>query len=124
MENVPQGDKSDEDYSADYRNEAYKFGDERPIWSGKIKRPESWVDEKIRARIVEALRHVLLDLLRPIYVRDVPFNLFGRFDEDLDNRPRGREASRSPLAGWGVPVEVMRKQIRESRVADGKDGDR
>lgn len=115
IENVPQGDATEEEYATAYWDEMYKFGDKKPIWSGKVECPESFVDPEIQARVVGALKHALLDLLRPTYVRDVRFNLFGRFDKTTGNKPSGREAPYSHLAGWGVPVREMERRIAEDR---------
>jgi hypothetical protein len=65
---------------------------------------------EIVERALSAQRHLLNDLLRPVYVRDVPINLFGRISSE--NPARGREAPRSRLAGWGVPVREMERRIK------------
>jgi hypothetical protein len=66
---------------------------------------------EIVERALAAHRHLLNDLLRPVYVDDVAINLFGRISDE--NPARGREAPRSKLAGWGVPVREMERRINE-----------
>jgi hypothetical protein len=84
--------------------------------------PEPWRSDmpdyprcppEIVERALAALRHALLDFLRPVHVRDVPINLFGVISPE--NPARGRVAQRSELAGWGVPVREMERRIREER---------
>lgn len=81
--------------------------------------PQPWRDgmpkyircpPEIVERALAAQRHLLRDLLRPVRVRDVTINLFGRITED--NPARGREAPRSELAGWGVPVREMERRAK------------
>ena len=56
-------------------------------------------------RVNQALFDAMQELLTPVYVRDVPINLFGRC-EDSDTA-----APRSKYAGYGVPQEAMDELI-------------
>ncbi len=77
---------------------------------------------EIEDRVLGAIRHVLLDLLRPVYVRDAPINLFGRISDD--NPGRGRTAERSHMAGWGVNVREIERRVaeRQARLKAGYPG--
>lgn len=44
---------------------------------------------------------------RPVYIRDVPINLFGRCNDS------DRPAEPSKYAGLGVPIEEMDKILKE-----------
>lgn len=81
---------------------------EQPWLDGMQKYPGC--PPEIDALVERALRHVLFDLLRPVYVRDVAINLFGPVSEV--NPSRGAVAKRSPLAGWGVPIDEISKRIK------------
>lgn len=62
-------------------------------------------------RVQRAIRAALQDLLRPVYVQDVPINVFGRMrDEDVDHK---RVVGRSRYAGLGVPVKALDKLLTE-----------
>lgn len=96
--------------------EAHPGASEDDFWTAWI--GDSWdagmsriprYPPEIVERALAALRHLLNDLLRPVYVRDVPINLFGCIT--AENPARGREAPRSKLAGRGVPVREMEKRI-------------
>lgn len=56
---------------------------------------------RIRTAVIAAMR----EMLRPVYVRDVPINIFGRVTDEYasDWEP----AERSKYAGLGVPIEAM-----------------
>lgn len=56
----------------------------------------------------QALLAAMRELLRPVYVRDVPINLFGRYEGG-----EMHAADPHPLSGYGVPVEVMMKTAKE-----------
>ncbi len=92
------------------------IGESRPCWEGELERLETRTDPEILTRVDAVLRHILLDLLRPVVIRDVEINLFGRCN--ADNPPRGRSAPWSHLAGWGVPIKAMEAYIAESRRSD------
>lgn len=55
----------------------------------------------LNAAVAEALE----ELRRPVYVRDVPINVFGRMAGD--EADEWEPAERSKYAGYGVPVEAM-----------------
>lgn len=85
--------------------------DDQPWLEGMPRMPRC--PEPIVIRALAALRHVLLDLLRPVYIRDVDINLFGRITSE--NPARGRAATPSHLAGWGIPVREMERRIQMER---------
>ncbi len=85
------------------------MADEQPWLEGMPHYPRC--SQEIIDRALLALRHILFDLLRPVYVRDARINLFGRISSE--NPARGPVAERSHLAGWGVPVREMERRIRE-----------
>lgn len=83
------------------------FAKEQPWLEGMPEYPDC--PQAIVERALAALRHALLDLLRPVYVRDARMNLFGSIAPE--NPARGPVAKRSHLAGWGVPVREMERRI-------------
>ena len=58
-------------------------------------------------RVNQALFDAMQELLTPVYVRDVPINLFGRC-EDTDTA-----APRSKYAGYGVPQAAMDELLND-----------
>lgn len=52
-------------------------------------------------RIDSAIRAAMTELLRPVYIRDVDYNLLGRI-EDSAPYARWKAAERSPQAGYGL----------------------
>ncbi len=85
------------------------MADEHPWKAGMPRYPRC--PSEIVERALAALRHALLDLLRPVFIRDAKINLFGR--SRAGNKMRGRTAERSHLAGWGVPVQEMERIIQK-----------
>jgi hypothetical protein len=88
-----------------------RLADSQPWLDGMLRYPRC--PPEIVDRALAAIRHALLDLLRPVYVRDVAINLFGQIDGD--NVARGRRAKRSTLAGLGVPVDAMARAARSAQ---------
>uniref|UniRef100_A0A6M3LRN7 Uncharacterized protein n=1 Tax=viral metagenome TaxID=1070528 RepID=A0A6M3LRN7_9ZZZZ len=57
------------------------------------------------SRVCTALVVAMRELLRPVYVRDIPINVLGRCGDCSE------PASRSPYAGFGVPKNAMDERI-------------
>ena len=55
-----------------------------------------------------ALHIAMADLLRPVYVRDVPINACGRLT-DAQAATLPDDAPHSPLAGYGIATDVMQE---------------
>ncbi len=92
---------------------SYALGDE--IWDAADavvgERPD--IDQVVAERVRAALRHCLLDLLRPVRVRDAEMTILGRSDRPGDPSPRGRRVKASKYAGWGVPTGEMDEMIAQ-----------
>lgn len=68
-----------------------------------------WRDDTgVVHRVNQALFDALKELERPVYVRDCPFNAFGRCEAVGDS------ADTSKYAGYGIPREAMDAVIEES----------
>lgn len=63
-------------------------------------------------RVNRALLGAMKELLRPVYVRDVAINLFGRCKDS------GKPAQVSEFAGYGIPVAAMKRHIRPTKKAE------
>lgn len=59
--------------------------------------------------VCEPITAAMVELLRPVWIRDVPITILGRVD-DVDERETCDE---SPYAGYGVPQEAMKAQLKE-----------
>jgi len=67
---------------------------------------------KLAMRINRCLYAAMRELLRPVYVRDVPITIFGRItDEEAEQQS---DAPRSKYAGYGVPLAAMDKLIADN----------
>ena len=61
---------------------------------------------KASKKITSVLTKAMRDLLRPVFIRDVPVNILGRIkDSDVS-----REVPYSKYAGYGVPLDEMDKR--------------
>lgn len=69
-------------------------------------------DKTLVAELNAALRVSLNDLLRPVYVRDVPMNALGVLDHTKRQR---RVAERSRYAGYGCDLDAIEKLIAEDK---------
>lgn len=67
----------------------------------KNRNPEQWEDHPIYVRIHTAICAAMTELLRPVYIRDVDYNILGRVPGDA---PYGRwnAAEHSPQSGYGL----------------------
>lgn len=70
---------------------------------------DSPIQEISERRIAAAYRTVLLDLLRPVKVREELVNALGDVDDDYlpVGDPEGLEVDPSPVAGTGIPVGLV-----------------
>jgi len=82
---------------------------------GWWRRPENWRENE-DGSLVKHVNQVLFDAMkeleRPVYIRDVPINIFGRCNDDYEHA-----AKPSKYAGLGVPVEEMNKMLKEDEDA-------
>jgi hypothetical protein len=60
----------------------------------------------------QALHDALVELLRPVYVHDVPITILGRIPKEAAEDAR-EQATRSRYAGYGVPYNAMEQWITE-----------
>ena len=67
----------------------------------------------LAARVNEALITAMRELLRPVFVRDVPLNILGRVPDDQCDFEHAVEPSR--YAGLGVPREAMDVLLAEDK---------
>lgn len=68
--------------------------------------PKKWRDGNgVCRRVNQAIYDALKELLRPVYVRDVPINIFGRCNNADD------PAEQSKYAGYGCDREAMEQLI-------------
>lgn len=75
--------------------------------SPKRSRPSEWKDaEGPVHQVNQALFDALKELERPVYVRDIPINIFGRCEGSDD------AAERSEYAGYGIPKDAMDKWVK------------
>ena len=63
----------------------------------------------------QAITDALEELLRPVFIRDVPITILGRFDETNDWPEDYEEAPVSPYAGLGVPQEAVDGLLQEEQ---------
>jgi len=72
--------------------------------------PRAWREgSPIRQHVNEVLIEAMKELLRPVWVRDIPMNILGLVEEE------DAEDSVEPsiYAGYGVPKEAMDARIKE-----------
>jgi hypothetical protein len=78
----------------------------------RLKMPADWrTGSRIQKRVNQALFDALKELERPVRVRDIAINIFGRCDYGR------REAKESPYAGYPVPKEAMDAMLAEDAEA-------
>lgn len=65
------------------------------------RKPERWEDHLVCKRVHKAMCAAMTELLRPVLVRDVAYNILGRI-KDGDPCGRWRFAEYSPQAGYGL----------------------
>lgn len=68
---------------------------------------------QIMVDVNQALFDALQELLRPVYIRDVPINVFGRMSDDEAHK-WDKSAARSKFSGYGIPKEAMTELLAES----------
>lgn len=74
-----------------------------------------WREEEknsVKYRVNIALFNALKELLRPVYVRDVPINILGRCEPETKLGFR-KPANHSKYAGFGVPKKAMDDWIKD-----------
>lgn len=66
-------------------------------------------------RICDAITAALEELLRPVFIRDVPVTILGRLDKRAPcyHPAEAAEAKPSRYAGYGIPQEAMDAQCEE-----------
>lgn len=64
-------------------------------------------EKAAKARVQSACITACKDLLRPVWIRDVPINIFGRCE------PKGRTAKPYKFAGYGIDVAAHEKKWRK-----------
>lgn len=74
-------------------------------------------ESELYQEVSNALNAAIRDLLRPVFIRDVPINCYGRIaDEELDALPG--EAERAKEAGYGIPVSFFEDTDRYDKFLD------
>lgn len=72
---------------------------------------EDWRSaDGVMLRVNQALFDAMKELERPVYIRDVAINIFGRCDDDYDTA-----AEVSKYAGLGVPFDAMERQASKDK---------
>ena len=98
-------------YADRYREEWYKAAIAAVGDAPKRSHPNEWrTAGGICQRVNQALYSAIQDLLRPVYVRDVPLNLLGVCNS---RETYGESVDPSPFAGYGVPKEELDKMLQE-----------
>lgn len=86
---------------------------------------EKWHDDDPLKKYYQAAYETLLDLRRPVHIRDISINAFGRIpDEELDKYPASAEYAASagyPSGKMGneAPKEMAELHARISELGDG-----
>jgi hypothetical protein len=75
---------------------------------------KNWKEDpdSVRYRVNIAVFNALKELLRPVYVRDVPINILGRCGSERSLGFR-RPAKESKYAGFGIPRKAMDDWIKD-----------
>lgn len=88
--------------------------DDEGVWAAAKKElPKySWIDDKAADPLREIICAAMRELLRPVYIRDVPINITGRCEDVVLPEALTKEAERSKYAGFGVPIRAMENMIK------------
>lgn len=105
-------------------------GSDLPCWTFQVQLTWDPGDEPVslaqQERIAGAYRTVLLDLLRPVRIREELVDALGDVPDDSipEGDPDGLEVDRSPAAGTGIPAGIVgtpawRRLIAVARLESG-----
>ena len=75
-----------------------------------------WEDQPTYERVAEALSAAISDLLRPVYVRDVPINCYGRMDDSEEFELE--EVEPYHAAGYPIPSCFLKDTKRYESFTD------
>lgn len=75
-----------------------------------------WKDSEQGKRCIQALETAIGDLLRPVFVRDVPINCLGRIPDDIQGLPNPAPAFSG--AGNAIPEALMADSDRYGQFYD------
>ena len=76
-----------------------------------------WPEQTLYRECNQAFTATMRDLLRPVFVRDVPINCYGRIeDAEVEKLPDSVE--RSYMAGYGIPFAIVSSEERFQQFCD------
>lgn len=74
-------------------------------------------ESELYQHVSKALEDAIRDLIRPVFIRDIAINCYGRVpDEELDVLPR--ETERCNEAGYGIPADFFADMDRYDKFLD------